>query len=72
MLVVDRFPVYPALSLWILVHTAATFFWVALTDLREFKVRNEFVAILAGLYLLHALGSGATALCDQPAAAQAH
>ena len=48
---VDRFPVYPALSLWILVLTAATLFWVALTDLREFKVRNEFVAILAGLYI---------------------
>jgi prepilin peptidase CpaA len=59
LLVVDRFPVYPALSLWILALTAATLFWVALTDLREFKVRNEFVAILAGLYLLHALCSGA-------------
>ena len=55
---VHRFPVYPTLSLWILVLTAATLFWVALTDLREFKVRNEFVAILAGLYLLHALCSG--------------
>jgi len=53
-----RFPVYPTLSLWILVLTAATLFWVALTDLREFKVRNEFVAILAGLFLLHALCSG--------------
>ena len=70
--VVHRFPVYPMLSLWILVLTAATLFWVALTDLREFKVRNEFVAILAGLFLVHALCSGATALCDQPAAAQAH
>ena len=59
MLAVHRFPVYPMLSLWILVLTAATLFWVALTDLREFKVRNEFVAILAGLYLLHALCSGA-------------
>jgi prepilin peptidase CpaA len=59
LLAVHRFPVYPALSLWILVLTAATLFWVALTDLREFKVRNEFVAILAGLYLLHALCSGA-------------
>ena len=38
--------------------TAATLFWVALTDLREFKVRNEFVAILAGLFLAHALASG--------------
>jgi prepilin peptidase CpaA len=54
-----RFSVYPMLSLWILVLTAATLFWMALTDLREFKVRNEFVAILAGLFLAHALCSGA-------------
>src|SRR6202046_4156206 len=47
------------LSLWILALTAVTLFWVALTDLREFKVRNEFVAILAGLYVAHALCSGA-------------
>jgi prepilin peptidase CpaA len=56
---VHQFPVYPMLSLWILVLTAATLFWVVLTDLREFKVRNEFVAILAGLFLVHALCSGA-------------
>jgi len=59
LLAVNRFPVYPTLSLWILVLTAATLFWVALTDLREFKVRNEFVAILAGLFVAHALSSGA-------------
>ena len=47
------------LSLWILVLTAATLFWVALTDLREFKIRNEFVLVLVGLYFLHALCSGA-------------
>jgi Flp pilus assembly protein protease CpaA len=47
------------LSLWILALTAVTLFWVALTDLREFKVRNELIAILAGLYLAHALCSGA-------------
>ena len=46
MLAVHHVPVYPILSLWILALTAATLFWVALTDLREFKVRNEFVAIL--------------------------
>jgi prepilin peptidase CpaA len=51
--------IHPLLSLWILALTAATLFWVALTDLREFKVRNEFVAILAGLYLIYALCSGA-------------
>ena len=59
MLAVHRVPVYPMLSLWILALTAATLFWVALTDLREFKVRNEFVAILAGLFVAHALCSGA-------------
>jgi prepilin peptidase CpaA len=53
--------VYPLTSLWILVLTAVTLLWVALTDLREFKVRNDFVAILAGLYIAHALCSGAWA-----------
>ena len=41
--------VYPIVSLWILVITAGTLFWVALTDLREFKVRNELVVVLASL-----------------------
>lgn len=53
--------VYPAVSVWILVLTAVTLFWVALTDLREFKVRNELVLILAGLYVVYALFSGAWA-----------
>jgi Flp pilus assembly protein protease CpaA len=52
-------PVYPIISLWILVITAATLFWVALTDLREFKVRNELIIILALLYVVYALFSGA-------------
>ena len=51
--------VYPMISLWILVLTALTLFWVALTDLREFKVRNELVAILACLYIVYAIFSGA-------------
>jgi prepilin peptidase CpaA len=51
--------VYPLVSLWILVLTAAALSWVALTDLREFKVRNELVVILACLYVVHALFSGA-------------
>lgn len=50
---------YPIVSLWILVTTAVTLFWVAITDLREFKVRNEFVVILAFLYVVYALSSGA-------------
>jgi prepilin peptidase CpaA len=51
--------IYPTLSLCILVITAVTLFWVALTDLREFKIRNEFIAVLVVLYLLYALCSGA-------------
>jgi prepilin peptidase CpaA len=52
-------PVYPIVSLWILVLTAVTLFWVALTDMREFKVRNGLVVVLACLYVLYAFLSGA-------------
>jgi prepilin peptidase CpaA len=40
------------------VVTAATLFYVALTDLREFKIRNELIVVLAGLYVLWAVLSG--------------
>src|SRR5260370_16337280 len=50
--------VYPQTSTWILVLTAATLFWVALTDFKEYKIRNELVVVLAGLYVVHALVSG--------------
>ena len=49
---------YPVASLWILILTSATLFWAALTDLRKFKIPNEFVLVLAGLYVLYALISG--------------
>ena len=49
---------YPQASLWILVIAAVTLFWVALTDLREFRIPNELVLALVGLYLLYALVSG--------------
>lgn len=42
----------------ILIVTAAVLFYVALTDLKHFKIRNEFVLVLAGLFFLHALFSG--------------
>jgi prepilin peptidase CpaA len=45
-------------SLWILLLASATLFWAALTDLRHFKIRNEAVLVLAGLYFLHAVVSG--------------
>jgi prepilin peptidase CpaA len=38
--------------------TSATLFWVALTDFTKFKIRNEFVLLLAGLYFLYAFVSG--------------
>ena len=50
--------VYPQVALWILVVTAVTLFWVALTDLREFRIPNELVLALIGLYILYALVSG--------------
>ena len=45
-------------SLWILLLAAATLFWAALTDFRNFKICNEAVMVLAGLYFLFALVSG--------------
>ncbi len=50
--------VHPQVALWILVVTAVTLFWVALTDLREFRIPNELVLALIGLYILYALVSG--------------
>jgi prepilin peptidase CpaA len=42
----------------VLIVTAGTLFYVALTDLRQFKIRNEVVAVLAALYVLWALLTG--------------
>jgi Flp pilus assembly protein protease CpaA len=42
----------------VLVLTAAVLFYAAWTDLREFKIRNELVLALVGLFVLHALLSG--------------
>ena len=49
---------YPQASLWILVLTSATLFWVALTDFRKFTIPNEAVIVLAVNYFLFALVSG--------------
>src|SRR5262245_10446877 len=48
----------PALAHVILVITAGVLFYAALTDLREFKIRNELILVLAGLFVLHAVVSG--------------
>jgi prepilin peptidase CpaA len=53
--------VHPLISLWILAATAAILFWVALTDLREFRIPNELIAVLIALYFLYAVVSGAWA-----------
>ena len=47
-----------SLSHVVLVITAAVLFYVALTDFKEFKIRNEFIVVLAGLFVVHALLSG--------------
>jgi prepilin peptidase CpaA len=49
---------YPQASLLILLLTSATLFWLALSDFRHFKIPNEGVLILAGLYFLHSAVSG--------------
>jgi prepilin peptidase CpaA len=46
------------LSNWILGTTSVVLFWMALTDFREFKIRNEMVLAVAGLYVLYAIVSG--------------
>jgi prepilin peptidase CpaA len=42
----------------VLILTAAVLFYVALTDLKHYKIRNEFILVLIGLFFLHALLSG--------------
>jgi prepilin peptidase CpaA len=47
-----------ALSHVVLVITAAVLFYVALTDFKQFKIRNELILVLAGLFVVHAVLSG--------------
>jgi prepilin peptidase CpaA len=48
----------PIAAYFTLVITAATLFYVALTDLKEFKIRNELLLVLAALYVIFAGLSG--------------
>jgi len=50
--------VLAAFSQVVLVVTAGALLYAAFTDLTEYKVRNELVLVLAGLFFLHALVSG--------------
>src|SRR6516165_5718642 len=47
-----------SLSHVVLVITAAVLFYVALTDFQHFKIRNELILVLIGLFVVHALLSG--------------
>ena len=51
-------PVSVALSQVILVITSGLLFYAGLTDLREYRIRNELILVLAGLFCFHALLSG--------------
>jgi prepilin peptidase CpaA len=42
----------------VLILTAAVLFYVGITDLKHFKIRNEFILVLTGLFFLHAVLSG--------------
>ena len=45
-------------SYYVLVVTAALLFYIAITDLREFKIRNDLILVVAGLFFVHAFLSG--------------
>ena len=47
-----------ALSHVVLVITAAVLFYAALTDLKQFTIRNDLILVLVGLFVVHALLSG--------------
>jgi len=46
------------ISIWILFVASTVLFCAAITDLKEFKIRNEIVLMLAGLFVIYAVASG--------------
>ena len=42
----------------VLILTAAVLFYVAYNDFRHYKIRNELILVLAGLFFVHAFVSG--------------
>ena len=42
----------------VLILTGAVLFYVAFTDLKHYKIRNELILVLTGLFFLHAFLSG--------------
>jgi prepilin peptidase CpaA len=47
-----------ALSYVVPIITAGLLLYIAVTDLKEYTIRNELVLVLAGLFFLHAFLSG--------------
>jgi prepilin peptidase CpaA len=52
----------PVTSQVLLFLTAAVLFYVAFADLKHYKIRNEFILVLTGLFFVHALVSGRWAI----------
>jgi prepilin peptidase CpaA len=46
------------IAIWVLGVTALMLAWFAVRDIKLFKVRNEFVVLLAVLYFVYAIASG--------------
>lgn len=46
------------LSQTVLILTAAVLFYVAFNDLKHYKIRNELILVIAGLYVVYAIISG--------------
>jgi Flp pilus assembly protein protease CpaA len=42
----------------VLIMTAAVLFYTALVDFKEFRIRNELIFVLAGLFIVHSVLSG--------------
>lgn len=51
-------PAYVALSQAVLVITSGLLFYVSVTDLREYRISNELVLVIGGLFFLYAFLSG--------------
>jgi prepilin peptidase CpaA len=48
----------PIVANTILIITSIALFWAAMTDLREFKISNGLIIVLAVLFFVHAVVSG--------------
>ena len=56
-------PASAAASYGVLVVAATLLFYLAATDLREFRIRNELILVLAALFFVHSFLRGAGSKC---------